>query len=167
MKITVSSGSGVGLTAMAAFDDALNIAGIANYNLIKLSSIIPPNSEIKIEKYRPHTKDEFGNRLYTVLAEVRSEVKGVTLGAGIGWYRWGKDNRGVFAEHHEIIDEVNGKKMEKLVRTNLEKTVQELCEFRKIPFKKSKVSIVSKVKEVTKKPSSVLVAAVYKSEGWE
>ncbi len=167
MKVTVTSGSGIGLTAMAAFDDALNKAGIANYNLIKLSSIIPPKTEIRIEKYIPQNGDEFGNRLYTVLAEMRSEVPGKTLGAGVGWYQWGDDDRGVFAEHHEMINEVNGRKMEALVKNNLEQTVQNLCEFRKIPYDKSKLKIVSQVKEVTKEPSSVLVAAVYKSEGWD
>lgn len=165
MKITVTSGSGIGLTAMAAFDDALNKAGIANYNLIKLSSIIPPKTEIVLEKYSPQNGDEFGNRLYTVLAEMRSEVPGKTIGAGVGWYQWG-DNRGVFAEHHEMIDKVDGKKMEGLIRNNLEQTVQNLCEFRKIPFDKTKLNVVLEVKEVTKEPSSVLVAAVYKSEDW-
>jgi len=165
MKITVTSGGGIGATAMAAFDDALRVAGIADYNLIKLSSIIPPKAEIEIEKYSPVGSDEFGNRLYTVLAEMRSEVPGKTIGAGIGWYQWG-DKRGVFAEHHEMIDELDSKKMEKLIRNNLEQTVANLCEFRKISYDKSKLNVVLEVKEVTKKPSSVLVAAVYKSDGW-
>ena len=50
MKIKVTYGTGEGLTKLAAFDRALFNAGIANYNLIKLSSVIPKNSEVLIEK---------------------------------------------------------------------------------------------------------------------
>ncbi len=45
MKIKVTYGIGEGATKLAAFDRALFDAGIANYNLIKLSSVIPENSE--------------------------------------------------------------------------------------------------------------------------
>ena len=44
MKIIVTSGTGEGPTSLAAFDAALLDAGVANYNLICLSSIIPPGS---------------------------------------------------------------------------------------------------------------------------
>jgi arginine decarboxylase len=47
MLIQVTGGTGAGPTKMAAFDAALNQAGTANYNLIKLSSIIPPDSKVK------------------------------------------------------------------------------------------------------------------------
>jgi arginine decarboxylase len=42
MQIHVSSGRGEGPTPLAAFDAALRDAGVSNYNLIALSSVIPP-----------------------------------------------------------------------------------------------------------------------------
>ncbi len=49
MKIYISSGRGTGPTSLSAFDAALNEAGVANYNLIRLSSIIPPDSKIILQ----------------------------------------------------------------------------------------------------------------------
>ena len=42
MKIRLSSGRGEGPTPLAAFDAALLDAGVSNYNLLPLSSVIPP-----------------------------------------------------------------------------------------------------------------------------
>ena len=39
MNIHVASGLGTGPTKLSAFDAALNAAGVANYNIIKLSSV--------------------------------------------------------------------------------------------------------------------------------
>ncbi len=150
---------------MAAFDDALNKAGIANYNLIKLSSIIPPQTDIVLDHYTPIGADEYGNRLYTVLAEMRTAETNKTIGAGIGWFQWG-DNRGVFVETHQIMDGINQAEMEKRVRDDLEHTVLDLCSFRKIPVQRENIKVLMKVEEVKDQPRSVLVAAVYKSEGW-
>ena len=44
-KIILASGVGFGTTEITAFDNALLKAGVGNYNLIKVSSIIPPNSQ--------------------------------------------------------------------------------------------------------------------------
>ena len=51
MKITVTSGTGEGPTALAAFDAALLNAGVANYNLIYLSSAIPNGGSIERSKF--------------------------------------------------------------------------------------------------------------------
>ena len=47
--IVLSTGLGVGPTALAAFDAALLDAGVANYNLICLSSVIPPGRRCAID----------------------------------------------------------------------------------------------------------------------
>ena len=161
MKITICSGSGTGETTLSAFDNALKSAGIYNYNLIKLSSIIPPGSEVTVEKYK--SPDEFGNKLYVVLAEERTDLLGRSIAAGIGWYQWG-DGRGVFAEHHDIIEALNAKEAERNVAKKLETTVRNLCQFRNIPFNKRKLNTIVISKEVQTKPTCALVAAVYKSE---
>lgn len=89
MKITVTSGIGKGETTLSAFDNALKDAGVYNYNLIKLSSVIPPNSKIVEEKIVPKDESEFGHRLYIVCAEERSDLFGHSIAAGVGWYQWG------------------------------------------------------------------------------
>lgn len=165
MKIVVCSGSGTGDTKLSAFDNALKNAGVYNYNLIKLSSVIPPNSELVIEKYKS-PENEFGDRLYVVCAEERTDLVGRSIAAGIGWYQWG-DGRGVFAEHHDIIEALDEKEAEKNVATKLETTVRNLCEHRNIPFKRSKMGMVVSSKEVRTKPTCTLVVAVYKSSSWE
>lgn len=43
-RYTLVSGTGSGSTALNAFDNALYNAGVGNYNLIKVSSILPPMS---------------------------------------------------------------------------------------------------------------------------
>lgn len=164
MKITICSGVGSGETTLAAFDNALKSAGVYNYNLLKLSSIIPPNSEITINKYQaPET--EFGNRLYVVCAEERSDLLGHSIAAGIGWYQWG-DGRGVFAEHHDIIEALDKKEAEKNVSKKLEATVRNLCEFRGVDFNISKMGMSISSIEVSSKPSCALVIAVYQSAPW-
>ncbi|MCJ7816384.1 MAG: pyruvoyl-dependent arginine decarboxylase [Candidatus Aenigmarchaeota archaeon] len=67
MEIKVTHGTGEGPTALAAFDKALYDAGIGNYNLIKLSSVIPGNSKVIIEKIDWNEK-EHGYKLYAVLS---------------------------------------------------------------------------------------------------
>ncbi len=164
MKITVTSGSGEGETPLAAFDNALKDAGVYNYNLIKLSSVIPPNSELVLEKFRADKK-EFGDRLYVVCAEERTDLIGRSIAAGIGWYQW-EDGRGVFAEQHDIVDSLDNKEAEVNVASKLEKTVKNLCEFRGIKFDKKKLGMQISTKTVSDKPSCTLVIAVYKSSPW-
>ena len=46
LTIRVSAGSGKGRTKMAAFDSALRNAGVADHNLVRLSSVIPAGSVV-------------------------------------------------------------------------------------------------------------------------
>jgi len=50
MEIVLTSAIGSGKTSLSAFDDALFKAGMGNYNLIRLSSIIPKNAKIKVKE---------------------------------------------------------------------------------------------------------------------
>ena len=47
-RYTLVSGVGSGNTELNAFDNALYNAGVGNYNLIKVSSILPPISKEEI-----------------------------------------------------------------------------------------------------------------------
>jgi pyruvoyl-dependent arginine decarboxylase len=46
MEIPIVAGFGRGETGLSAFDAALGDSGVLNYNLIRLSSVIPPCSTV-------------------------------------------------------------------------------------------------------------------------
>ncbi|MDO8497476.1 MAG: pyruvoyl-dependent arginine decarboxylase [bacterium] len=163
MDIFINAGVGTGKTLLSAFDGALQDAGVYNYNLITLSSVIPPRSHIQIRKFQ-EKKDEFGYKLYVVKSEVRSGVKGTYIGAAIGWYQK-KDGSGLFVEHHE-----EGKTA-LVVKSKLEKDVyaslSDLCERRRFAYSKKQCKIHLIARKVEDTPMCVLVLAVYQSEGWK
>ena len=73
-RIVLAQGTGCGPTELAAFDAALRDAGVANYNLLCLSSVIPPGS--RLERTRWVTPAEhWGHRLYVVLSQARSAFR--------------------------------------------------------------------------------------------
>lgn len=163
MKITVVSGFGQGKTKLSAFDAALKNAGIQNYNLIYLSSIIPPKTKI-VKKNKFSTRvAEYGHKLYVVRAELRSDRLGRYIAAGLGWYQNG-DGSGVFVEHEE-----EGETKE-AVRLNLERQIldslRDLCKFRGFPFHEASAQMQVAIGAVTGQASCAIVAAVYKSESW-
>lgn len=99
-RIALARGIGRGPTSLAAFDSALLDAGVANYNLICLSSVIPPGSVI--ERRRWHTPPQaWGQRLYCVISQMREERPGHAAHAGIGWVHDETDGRGLFVELHD------------------------------------------------------------------
>lgn len=99
LLITVRSSIGQGSTTLSAFDDALLGAGIANRNLIYLSSVIPPGSVVEISKHPGEVAGQWGDRLYVVRAESRVEIHNEQAWAGIGWATEKKTGRGLMVEH--------------------------------------------------------------------
>ena len=95
MIIQITSGTGLGPTKLAAFDAALTASGTANYNLIRLSSIIPPNSQVEALT-GPVSKSlgSWGDRLYVVMADMRVDTPNVEAWAGIGWVQDAKTGAG-------------------------------------------------------------------------
>lgn len=162
MIIYVTSGIGEGKTPLSAFDAALKDAGVHNFNLIILSSVIPPKSVIKLRKFKAKLED-WGSKLYVVKAEIRSRQSGMYIGAALGWYQM-KDGKGVFVEHEEIGQTIEA------VESNLKKEVQnslhDLCRIRQLSIVEKKLKMKMCIAKVTDQPTSVLVIAVYKSEGW-
>lgn len=165
MDIKVICGVGSGKTTLSAFDSALKDAGVYNYNLITLSSIIPPGSKVnKIRRYKTPAS-EYGHKLYVVKAEVRSHEVGKFLAAGIGWYQFGKDKRGVFVEH-EIIGETKVA-VESEINLRIHNSLKDLCINRNIKFEEKKVKSAVTITQIANHPTSVLALAVFQSEGWE
>lgn len=163
MNIFVTFGKGQGKTLISAFDAALKDAGVANYNLITLSSIIPPHSRIIVRRYETPLED-YGKRLYVVKAELRSRESGKHIGAALGWYQI-EDKRGVFVEHEEVGE------TKKAVQSNLDEEVhsslRDVCRARGYSLDEKRMKIKMCITQVKDSPASALVIAVYKSEGWE
>lgn len=98
--IVMARGLGHGPTSLAAFDTALLDAGVANYNLICLSSVIPPGSTVERRRWQTPAH-EWGQRLYCVLSQAREERPGHEVHAGIGWVRDEQGGQGLFVELHD------------------------------------------------------------------
>src|SRR5687767_10837563 len=86
-EIHLAAGAGRGPTELAAFDDALLSVGVANYNVIRLSSVIPPRSVLCVSPVPLKPPGEWGDRLYVVAAEWCTDEPGAEAWAGIGWMR--------------------------------------------------------------------------------
>lgn len=154
--ISIVSGIGVGDTALSAFDAALYSAGIANYNLIKLSSIIPEGFEPRVRRINLNDK-EYGHRLYVVLASETQNQSGLRVWAGLGWVmNKAKPRTGLFVEHH-------GHNKEEVVNL-IKKSLNTMIEYRPGKFGRIRYKIIGAKCE--NRPVCALVAAVYKSESW-
>lgn len=158
MIIKLSAGIGIGPTKLAAFDSALNYAGVANYNLIRLSSVIPLGSKIITAKNATKKlPGSWGDKLYVVIAEERTNVPNEEAWAGIGWVQDKKTGKGLFVEH-----EGNS---EKSVRSDIRQSLEALMATRNVDFGAIQMKVVGTTCKHT--PVCALVVAVYDSSGWK
>lgn len=97
LDITVRTGSGTGRTLLSAFDHALQRAGVADFNLLILSSVIPPGSRIRMVDAT--LAGGHGDVLLCVRAEAYAEHPGDIAWAGLGWCV-DDTGAGLFVEHH-------------------------------------------------------------------
>lgn len=97
LDITVRLGSGTGRTLLSAFDNALQRAGVADFNLLTLSSVIPPGSRVRMVD--DVLDGEHGDVLFCVRAEAYAAHPGDIAWAGLGWVV-DPDGAGLFVEHH-------------------------------------------------------------------
>jgi len=155
MKIVITAGTGEGPTAVAAFDAALLHAGVENYNLILLSSIIPPGSTIERGTFVTPA-DEYGHRLYVVMARCDAQTAGNEAWAGVGWTQEPDSGRGLFVELHGSSKEV--------VQEAIEVTLESM----QISRDRMYGPVHCEVTGITcrDKPVCAVVIAVYQSEGW-
>jgi arginine decarboxylase len=153
LPISIRRAAGRGRTRLSAFDDALLGAGIANYNLIRLSSVIPQASVISFDT--DPVKGEHGDRLYCVYASAHAEQPGDVAWAGIGWVR-DDSGRGLFVEHSAD----NEKALDELIRLSLE----DLNERRGGGYGDVESVTVSARNEG--QPACALAVATYEVTGW-
>lgn len=158
MQIHVGTGIGSGPTTLSAFDSALNDAGIANYNLLRLSSVIPPKSELIIHDghITQALPGEWGDRLYVVMAEMRADTPNVEAWAGVGWVQDKETGKGLFVEHEGHS--------EASVRRDIQQSLEALMATRNIDFGPVHMQVTG----VTCKhlPVCAMVVAVYQASNW-
>jgi arginine decarboxylase len=159
MQIHLGSGIGTGPTTLAAFDSALNDVGIANYNLLRLSSVIPPKTKVVLHDGHIDSKmpGEWGDRLYVVMAEIRVDRPNDEAWAGIGWVQDKKTGRGLFVEHEGHN--------ERAVRRDIKQSLEALMAIRNVDFGPIHMKVVGRT--CLHEPVCAMVAAVYQASDWE
>ncbi|WP_254272388.1 pyruvoyl-dependent arginine decarboxylase [Haloarcula marina] len=93
--IRVVWGAATGPTALSSYDAALAEAGVHNYNLVTLSSVIPAGPAIEIVGTAPDLGPP-GEAL-EVVQSAATAAPGEQAAAGIGWARTA-DGPGIFYE---------------------------------------------------------------------
>jgi arginine decarboxylase len=98
-ELPILKATGTGGTALAAFHNALVGVNLGHYNLIRLSSVIPPDTVIDPTGTAPAPTGDWGDRLYCVYAEQRTTTPGEEAWAGIGWVQRLSGGGGLMVEH--------------------------------------------------------------------
>jgi arginine decarboxylase len=94
--IRVVAGSASGPTAVASYDAALADAGVHDYNLRTLSSVVPSGVDVTVHDVAPDL-GPVGGKLTVVQARATVEGTGRAT-AALGWAREGDRGAGVFYE---------------------------------------------------------------------
>ena len=114
VRLPVLSATGSARTGLAAFHRALVHLDLGQYNLIRLSSVIPADTEVgagrpargpalhpRWQGDRPYdfVDGQRGDRLYCVYSERVTDVPGEEAWAGVGWAQRRDGEGGYFVEH--------------------------------------------------------------------
>ena len=155
--IEVARGVGSGPTGLAAFDAALLSAGVGNFNLIRLSSVIPPaTAVVPVEDGATSSGRGWGDRLYVVVAECRVYQPGQQAWAGVGWVQEPGSGKGLFVEHEGHSEDE--------VRRSLEATLTSMASNRDESFGPHEYAMQGTV--CRDEPACALVVVVYGSAPW-
>jgi arginine decarboxylase len=155
--IRISAGVGTGPTRLAAFDAALHDAGVANFNLVRMSSVIPPGSVVREVPGSQQVPGQHGDLLYCVYADAYASTPGDEAWAGVAWSSRQHDNAGLFVEHHGLS--------ENAVRHDLDATLDDLGTRRDGDFAIGG-QVLSSARCVDR-PVCALVVASYRTVGWD
>jgi arginine decarboxylase len=156
MNIHVSAGVGIGPTELSAFDQALVHAGVANYNLIYLSSVLPPDSQVVVTERPEPIAGNWGDRLYVVMAQKRTSQRNAEVWAGIGWMQDPKTKQGLLVEHEGHSEDE--------VRADISHSLTALARNRHMEFGTPRMRVVGT--KCTDLPTCALVVAVFESVSW-
>lgn len=169
LTIPVMGGTGSAPTALAAFDAALHSIGVHNFNLIRLSSVIPPGATLL-----RHTPGEdplvdlratptgrqplggWGDRMYAVWAYESAQLLGEEAWAGVAWVQDPEDGRGLFVEHE------GGSEMQ--VREELAASLTSISRTRQLDHLEQRSVVVGA--RCVDQPVAALVIAPFMTEPW-
>jgi len=128
-KVFFVSGKGYHKTKLAAFEQALRDAGIEKYNIVSVSSILPPYC-IEILKQDGLKQLRPGQIVYCVLAREESNEYNRVIAASIGVAKPAdKGQYGYLSEYHDF-----GKKPEKVADIAEDLAAEMLATTLGIPF---------------------------------
>ncbi len=155
MRIHIVHGIGRARAEIAALDQALMQAGIGDFNLIYLSSVVPENSEI-VEGISPTIPSRYGDRLYVVIAKRIETRPGRAAWAGLGWVQDPATGRGMFAE----CDGDSRDRVEAGIREALAGMAANRA------YTEPRVGLRIEGAKCESHPACVIVAAVFTSATW-
>lgn len=155
IRIRVGTGVAQGVTSLSAFDAALQQVGAADFNLVRISSVIPPASVIELGP-SASSRTRPGDRMHVVYAERRATVAGEEVWAGIGWVQQ-EDGWGLFAEHDGASREH--------VEWSLRSSLTEMCSRREGRF--GEVGLAIDGAACDGRPICAVALAMYEPESWE
>jgi len=158
LTIRVSAGTGTGRTTLAAFDAALVAAGVGDFNLVRLSSVVPPGSEVLEVDGRDQLQGEHGDALYCVYAAGFASLPGHEAWAGVAWSRRDDGSgAGLFVEH-------DGPSHEQ-VATDLTHSLEDLSATRGGAYRHEGRRIAGLTCATL--PVCAVVVATFRRAGWE
>ncbi|MGF0117099.1 pyruvoyl-dependent arginine decarboxylase [Promicromonospora sp. Marseille-Q5078] len=158
LTIRVSAGTGTGRTTLAAFDAALVAAGVGDFNLVRLSSVVPPGSVILEVDGRRQLPGGHGDAMYCVYAEAHASLPGHEAWAGVAWSRRDDGSgAGLFVEHEGPSHEQ--------VTTDLTHSLEDLSAVRGGRYHAEGRKTVGLACESL--PVCAVVVATFRRVGWE
>jgi arginine decarboxylase len=129
-KFTLVAGAGEGKTVLTAFDAALLASGLGNLNLLKVSSILPPNTEF-CERLQIPPGSLVPTAYGTLCCEKPGEIISAAVAVGIP-----KENTfGVIMEHSGYCSR---EEIEERIRS----MVTEAFTIRELPLREIKVCAI-------------------------
>jgi pyruvoyl-dependent arginine decarboxylase len=153
LNISIRTGTGIGSTLLSAFDGALLAAGVGNFNLVTLSSVIPTSSRIR--HVDGPLSGGHGDLLFCVRAEGFADVPGDVAWAGLGWVT-DDTGGGLFVEHHGHS--------EASVTEQIEDSLADMVRMRGGGYGEVRMTLASA--ECVDQPVCALVLAAYRVSSW-
>ncbi len=157
LRIRVSRSHAGGPTRLAAFDAALVAAGLENFNLLPLSSVIPLDATVDVVAPAEQLKGSHGDLLYCVYAASYATKPGAQAWAGIAWaLRTDGSGAGLFVEHSSTTEfDLNA---------HLDATLGAMVENRRDSYVEAGRLVSSAT--CAGSPVAALVVASYQTAGW-
>lgn len=158
LRIRMSRSRAEGPTRLAAFDAALVAAGLQNFNLLPLSSVIPLGASVDVVSPAEQLKGRHGDLLYCVYAASYATTPGAEAWAGMAWaLQTDGSGAGLFVEHSSTT--------EADLHAHLGATLGAMMENREQDYVEGGRLVASAT--CTGAPVAALVVASYQTAGWD